>query len=73
MPFDNFFDTCLDLFTIFSIEKDKPLLFTPKSLAFLKYANISEDLNKALVGIHPQFKQIPPSSLFSITKTFCFN
>ena len=28
---------------------------------------------KALVGMHPQFKQIPPSSLFSITNTFCFN
>ena len=41
----------------------------PKSEDFFTNSIISADLKKDFVGIHPQFKQTPPTSSFSIIAT----
>ncbi|MPM61935.1 hypothetical protein SDC9_108799 [bioreactor metagenome] len=48
-------------------------LIPNSSLCFI-LSNTSEDLTNAFVGIHPTFKQVPPTSSFSIITVFkpCF-
>ena len=70
-PDDNCFDASLDLFTIFSISKViSPLILKPKSLNLSRFFLNSLTLRRDFVGMQPQFKQIPPNSLFSINVTF---
>ena len=67
-------DSCLatprERFTIASRSKPIPSAFRPKSFARSIRWKISDDRSIALVGMQPQFRQMPPSSARSITATF---
>ena len=46
-----------------------PSISIPKSFASFTVFNTPEEARSALVGIHPAFKQVPPTLLFSTTVT----
>ena len=72
-PLESCFATFRDLFTTFEISKEISFALKPNSSKFLSIWCTSDDLNKALVGIQPQFRQTPPRCSPSTRATFIPN
>ena len=69
MPVDSCDATFLDLLVILFISIFMPDTVKPNSSTLSNICLISLALNRALVGMHPQFKQIPPKCLSSTNAT----